>query len=325
MQAVSPQRSDTTAAKPAGGNMTPENDRAVGAYLGLAVGDALGATVEFMTPNEIRTSFGVHRSVCGGGWLRLRPGQVTDDTTMSLALGEAILTRGRLSARVAAEAFDAWMRTRPVDIGNTVRRGILHYRSKGACSVPVSAHEAGNGACVRALPVALATYGKPVQEVQAAALAQAHVTHNNPLSDAGTLAVVAMLQEALGGAGREALLVGPVDALVRAKPELAYWGRRRDNPSGYIVETLQAVFQALFQTESFEACLVDVVNRGGDADTTGAIAGMLAGALYGSAQIPAAWRAALDETVARACVRQAVELTELAAGGEGSGQPPAAA
>jgi ADP-ribosylglycohydrolase len=68
--------------------------RAEAAYLGLALGDALGATVEFMTPREIVHHFGVHREIVGGGWLKLKPGQVTDDTTMSLALGEAILANG---------------------------------------------------------------------------------------------------------------------------------------------------------------------------------------------------------------------------------------
>ena len=84
-------------------------ERAVGAYLGLAVGDALGATVEFMTPREIRAEYGVHANIVGGGWLRLKPGQVTDDTTMALALGRAILSAGRVEAEAAALAFDAWM------------------------------------------------------------------------------------------------------------------------------------------------------------------------------------------------------------------------
>jgi ADP-ribosyl-[dinitrogen reductase] hydrolase len=65
--------------------------RAEAAYLGLALGDALGATVEFMTPREIAHHYGVHREIVGGGWLKLKAGQVTDDTGMSLALGEAIL------------------------------------------------------------------------------------------------------------------------------------------------------------------------------------------------------------------------------------------
>ena len=72
------------------GSVSALFDRALGAYLGLALGDALGATVEFMTPREIAHRFaaqgGVHRHIIGGGWLKLAPGQVTDDTTMSLAL-----------------------------------------------------------------------------------------------------------------------------------------------------------------------------------------------------------------------------------------------
>ena len=66
-------------------------DRARGAYLGFAIGDALGATVEFLTPREIQAQYGVHEHIVGGGWLRLKPGQITDDTQMSLALGDAIL------------------------------------------------------------------------------------------------------------------------------------------------------------------------------------------------------------------------------------------
>ena len=73
-------------------------DQALGAYLGLAVGDALGATVEFLTPREIAAQYGVLKDIVGGGWLKLKPGQVTDDTTMSLALGDALL-EGRQLAR----------------------------------------------------------------------------------------------------------------------------------------------------------------------------------------------------------------------------------
>jgi ADP-ribosyl-[dinitrogen reductase] hydrolase len=75
-------------------------DHALGAYLGLAIGDALGATVEFMRPREIAAQYGVHREMQGGGWLKLARGQVTDDTTMSLALGDALL-RGRCGSQPA--------------------------------------------------------------------------------------------------------------------------------------------------------------------------------------------------------------------------------
>lgn len=283
--------------------------RAVAAYLGLAIGDALGATVEFMTPREISAQFKVHDRIIGGGWLNLKPGQVTDDTTMALALGDSILAAGRVDAHAAAAAFDAWMRAKPVDIGSTVRRGLLAYRKTGDPRMPHCDHDAGNGAAMRVLPVALATFGESEKTVRMACRAQAHVTHNNRLSDAATETLALMVQDALRGADKLDLLHQRAHLLAQQHPEFAFRGvRQRQNPSGYIVETMQAVFQALFDTDSFEACLIDVVNRGGDADTTGAIAGMLAGAVYGPSNIPRRWLHALDPTTHHACQQQAVAL-----------------
>lgn len=285
--------------------------RAIAAYLGLAVGDALGATVEFMTPREIAHQYGMHREILGGGWLRLKPGMVTDDTTMSLALGDALLQAGRVDARVIANHFDAWMRNKPVDIGNTVRRGLLAYRRSGVTEVPESPHDAGNGACMRTLPAALFTLGRSAQEVAEAVTAQAHITHNNPLSDAATLCVVQMVQLSLQGATLPQLRKGPMAMLFKVYPEFTFRDRRaEENPSGYIVHTLRAVFSSLFETDSFESCLVDVVNRGGDADTTGAIAGMLAGAMYGLEALPERWLKRLDTTTAMRCREQAIDLLE---------------
>jgi ADP-ribosyl-[dinitrogen reductase] hydrolase len=285
-------------------------DRAVAAYLGLAIGDALGATVEFMTPAEIRQQYGTHREIRGGGWLRLRPGQVTDDTTMSLALGRAILDcGGRVEALACARAFDAWMRAKPVDIGNTVRRNLVSFRHSGDPVAPPSAHDAGNGAAMRVLPVAIATLGAPAETVVAATRAQAHVTHNNEVSDAACDALVAMLHDAVKlGADRTVDWAAHAAALVEKQPAFAFAGRRRENPSGYVVETMQAVLQAVLGTDSFEDCLVDVVNRGGDADTTGAICGMLAGARHGLDAIPRRWLKALDPAVRAACEQQALAL-----------------
>lgn len=120
-------------------DLAPLYDRALGAYLGLAIGDALGATVEFMTPREIRHRYGVHRDIVGGGWLKLPPGRVTDDTTMALALGDGLLAgerqHGGFSMPCVAETFVAWWRAKPVDCGNTCRRGILRYLQIGRAHV----------------------------------------------------------------------------------------------------------------------------------------------------------------------------------------------
>ena len=287
-------------------------DRAIAAYLGLAIGDALGSTVEFMTPREIIAQYGSHDTLCGGGWLHLKPGQVTDDTTMSLALGNSILAKNKVDALAAAQAFDAWMRAKPVDIGNTVRRNLLQFRKTGNPEAPYSDHDAGNGAAMRALPVALATFGQSEEVVRAASRAQAHVTHNSALSDAACECLVLMVQDALRGADKNHLLHTYAHPLVARHPEFKFRAvRQSSNPSGYVVDTIQAVFQSFFDTDDFRDCLIDVVNRGGDADTTGAIAGMLAGALYSLEDIPEKWLKSLDANVSRACAMQAQALLRV--------------
>jgi ADP-ribosyl-[dinitrogen reductase] hydrolase len=287
-------------------------ERVTGAYLGLAVGDALGATVEFMTPKEIQLAYGQHENIRGGGWLRLKRGQVTDDTTMALALGDAILQQGSVDAVAIAKSFNEWLRQKPVDIGNTVRRGIVHFRSSGIPVVPYNDQDAGNGACMRCLPIALFSYGQSLSSMQAASKRQAHVTHNNEWSDAACETVIEMMQTAFNNHDKAQMLKGPVARLVKRFPQFVFRVHRRENPGAFIVETLQAVLQAFFDTNDFAACLIDVVNRGGDADTTGAIAGMLAGSYYGVSAIPKKWLQSLDQDIYLRCETQAIALIELA-------------
>jgi ADP-ribosyl-[dinitrogen reductase] hydrolase len=282
--------------------------RAIGAYLGLAVGDALGGTVEFMTPREIQAEYREHRDMIGGGWLRLRKGQITDDTEMSLALGASIIeAEGQIVATQIAEAFSQWMRRKPIDIGHTVRRGLAHYRQTGETCVNENDYDAGNGACMRCLPIALATLGANADAVHQANCIQAHITHHNELSDIGTLYVIRMTQTALLGGGKEELKQ-LANELVEAEKRFAYTKKRTENPSAFIVDTLRAVLQALFATDSFESALIDVVNRGGDADTTGAILGMITGAYYGLEAIPARWLRHLDAKISSQCIEQAQQL-----------------
>ncbi len=285
--------------------------KAVGAYLGVAVGDALGATTEFLTPHEIQHKHGIHNKICGGGWLHLKPGQVTDDTEMSLALGRSILENGGVVATAVAEAFSDWMRTKPVDIGSTVRRGIVHFRSTGEPCVPENEYDAGNGACMRSVPIALAYWNVPPEELIAASRTQSHITHNNTQADAGTEAVLQMTVAALKGAPKTQLQ-DIAEALAAEHKPYRFDRRTEDNPSAWIVHTLKVVFQAFCANNSFQGMLVDVVNRGGDADTTGAIVGMLAGAYYGVDAIPKTWLKALDPDIRRDCEFQALDLLALA-------------
>jgi len=281
-----------------------------GAMLGLALGDALGATVEFMTPREIHSQHGCHTQIRGGGWLRLPPGQVTDDTTMAFAVADALLDTPSPAADDFARHFDRWMRNKPVDIGNTVRRGITRYRRTGEACVPPS-DDAGNGATMRCAPVAIALLGATADAVRDAAITQARVTHHNPLTDAATLCVVRMIQAGILGYGIRGV-IALAHELAKAHPSFHFRGKAQTNPSGYIVDTMRAVLQAIDITDSFEAALVDIVNRGGDADTTGAIAGAVLGAMYGELNLPPHWVSALRPDVAAKCRRYAETLTNIA-------------
>lgn len=284
------------------------HDRALGAYLGLAVGDALGATVEFLMPPEIQAQYGVHREIVGGGWLRLKPGAVTDDTEMSLALGCALLASGGWDLKAVADEFAAWLKSRPVDVGNTCARGIRRYMLDGSLEKPPSEGDGGNGAAMRNLPVVLASL-HDVDAMRTRSLEQAHLTHNHPLSDAATVALAEMTRALLGSGMAACREIA--DTLVAAHPEFRfqpYTGRA----SGYVVDTLQTVLHCFFTTNSFESLLVETVNHGEDADTTGAIAGMLGGARYGVEAIPRRWLNKLDGNV-QGLIRAQVEgLLKLA-------------
>jgi ADP-ribosyl-[dinitrogen reductase] hydrolase len=161
------------------------------------------------------------------------------------------------------------------------------------------------------LPIALVCYGQPEKTTIFANNAQAHVTHHNVLSDAACQTLIFMVQDLLAGHDVVDIERRRAAKLVSEHPVFAYDKRRRENPSGFVVDTIHAVFQSFFATDSFEDCLIDVVNRGGDADTTGAIAGMLAGARYGLESIPKRWLKALDEKISGQCSAQANALITL--------------
>lgn len=282
--------------------------RARAAYLGLAIGDALGATTEFMTPAEIRTRYKVHRKIVGGGWLYLKPGQVTDDTEMSLALGRAVLLAGQWDLQGVAEQFLGWMRSKPIDIGATCRRGIRDYMLKGQLETPYNQWDAGNGAAMRMAPVAIFTLGDD-ERLRQCAIEQAHLTHNQELSDAACVTIGRMVQQGILGTDRHKLHETTRE-LIAAYPRFRF-NDYRGHASAYVVETLQTVFHYLFSTASFEECLIGVVNQGGDADTTGAIAGMVAGAFYGLDAIPLRWLKRLNKEVRAEVEDQVTRLVKL--------------
>ncbi len=280
-------------------------ERARGAFLGLAIGDALGAPAEFMTAGEIKTKYGLLKEIVGGGWLRLKPGQVTDDTEMALCIARAVASRRQWELLPIAENFSRWLRSKPIDVGDTCRRGIRDFMLTGRLDALPNAWDAGNGAVMRVLPVALFTLGDDPFMADCA-VAQAHLTHNHPLSDSACVWLCRLVQRALLGSSKYALR-REVDTLLAEQPKFKF-DPYPGLATGYVVDTMQTVFHHFFRTRDFESCLVGTVNQGGDADTTGAIVGALAGAYYGEEGIPRRWLKKMDRHLMNEISRLAEEL-----------------
>lgn len=279
---------------PEGGEPTKIRRRALAGYLGLAVGDALGATTEFLRPQEIVARYGLHQEITGGGWLNLKPGRVTDDTEMNLALGKALVERQGFDVTAVGQAFSDWMSSKPVDIGSTIRQGLKAFRRDGTTVQEENEYHGGNGAAMRLYPLVLATLTRP-ESFEPWAIAQAHLTHNHKESDAGILMI--------GALSRAAILLGQAAPLGQM---ILDWTERypqfspklfKGSYDGYIVNSIRCVLYYFNNTGSFEDCLVKIANAGGDTDTNAVLAGMIAGPFYGLEGLPSRWLKKLERTV----------------------------
>lgn len=271
-------------------------DVARGALYGVAVADALGATLEFMSAAEIARRYGTLREIVGGGWLALRPGQVTDDTEMTLAVAEGIAEQPDAPVEAVGRRFIEWLDTQPRDVGRTCAVALNYARRRGWADAARFAHDdlggrsAGNGSLMRSAYPGL-WYADRAQALRVA-VELSRMTHYDPLaSEACKLYTAAIWDMARGGVpARQALKA----AFGGTRYQAALAGQARLDPTGFVVDTLNCALDAVACTSSLEDAIVRAVNLGGDADTVGAVAGGLAGAMYGYDSIPTRWREALD-------------------------------
>lgn len=271
-------------------------DVARGALYGVAVADALGATLEFMSAAEIARRYGTLRDIVGGGWLALRPGQVTDDTEMTLAVAEGIAEQPDAPVEAVGRRFIEWLDTQPRDVGRTCAVALNYARRRGWADAARFAHDdlggrsAGNGSLMRSAYPGL-WYADRAQALRVA-VELSRMTHYDPLaSEACKLYTAAIWDMARGGVpARQALKA----AFGGTRYQAALAGQARLAPTGFVVDTLNCALDAVACTSSLEDAIVRAVNLGGDADTVGAVAGGLAGAMYGYDSIPTRWREALD-------------------------------
>ncbi|MBK6485410.1 MAG: ADP-ribosylglycohydrolase family protein [Gemmatimonadetes bacterium] len=279
-----------------------------GALLGLATGDALGTTLEFTPPERVRPI----NEMVGGGPFDLEPGQWTDDTSMAMCLAESLVEHKGFDAKDQMQRYVLWWKegywsSRPgvcFDIGNTTSAALSRFRQTGnAFAGKTSDNAAGNGSLMRLAPVPLFFARDPEQAIRMAG-ESSRTTHGAPAAVDACRYFAALLLGALAGVSKEELLAecySPVPELWSREPlhervaEVAGGSFRRKSPPeikgghGFVIDTLEAALWAFATTNNFESGALAAVNLGGDADTTGAVYGQIAGAYYGVSGIPVRW------------------------------------
>lgn len=279
-------------------------ERYRGALLGLAVGDAVGTTVEFSP----RGTFTPVTDLVGGGPFRLAPGQWTDDTSMALCLAASLVEKGDFDARDQMDRYCAWMQHGYMsstgtcfDIGTTTSAALRNYlRTKEPFSGSPDPRAAGNGSLMRLAPAPMFYY----PDIAAA------IYHSGESSRTTHAAVdcvdscryfAFLLCQAFAGQDKETLLAAPDDgtfdppltAKVAAIAKGNYRTKTRDRivGNGYVINSLEAALWSFATTPTYKDAILTAVNLGDDADTTAAICGQIAGAYYGVNAIPATWLA----------------------------------
>ena len=286
-------------------------DRVRGAFLGLAVGDAIGTTVEFERPG----TFAPLTDLVGGGPFRLPAGAWTDDTSMAACLAQSLIEVGGFDPADQLRRYVRWFRDghwsstgRCFDIGGTTRAALARFEASGDATTSGATDErsAANGSLMRLAPVAVAFAHDPALGVRLAG-ASSRTTHALPVCVDACRYFGGLLVGAVRGVAKPALLAprfAPAAGLWDATPlhpDVArgaagsYWTKEPPaiRGTGFVVDALEAALWAFASTDDYRACVLAAANLGDDADTTAAIAGQLAGAHYGAAGIPADWRAKL--------------------------------
>jgi ADP-ribosylglycohydrolase/protein-tyrosine phosphatase len=287
-------------------------DRFRGALLGLAVGDAIGTTLEFRPPG----SFTEIDDMVGRGPFNLVAGEWTDDTSMALCLAESLIEKREFDPIDQLERYTQWAKHghlssngRVFDIGNTVRAALTKFAKthRPYCGSS-DTFSAGNGSLMRLAPVPLFFLRSPLEAIERSG-DSSRTTHGAQTAiDACRYSGGLIVGAALGVTKEELLSdrFSPVkdywseNRLAIEIDEIAVGSFRRLKPpeikgDGYVVKSLEAALWAFHSSDSFrEGCLL-AVNLGNDADTTGAIFGQLAGAFYGEDEIPEEWRRKLTQ------------------------------
>ena len=283
--------------------------RGLGAWLGQLCGDALGSQVEFETAQVLARAYpqGLRTMGMGAAWHTI-PGQVTDDSEMALELAYSLIeTDGHYDVEAAARHYVRWFQSGPFDAGTTVSQalgGLGEVAAADGAARQASWERQANGALRRQSPLGISGARAGVDVALQAAYRDTVLTHPHPVCVAASQIYVGAIacavsrgpdpQAVYGEALRLAECVAAPDAVRDALREANAFAPPLSPHQGHVILAFHNAFYQLLHCDGVEDAIVASVMLGGDTDTNAAIAGSLAGAVFGEACIPAAWRAAID-------------------------------
>ena len=269
--------------------------------LGLAIGDALGTTLEF----SARDSRPALTDMIGGGPFGLTPGEWTDDTSMALCLAETLVASGQadgdFDAALLMQRFTDWWQHGAnsvtgacFDIGITTRDALQRFARTGDPFAGSTAPDtAGNGSIMRLAPVAMRWHRDPAAAARASE-AQSRTTHAAAeCLDACHLMTHLLIALADGQDLLPALAAAPAPHGTRIGDlrdgQFTRKSRDQIRSTGYVLHTLEAALWSVHGAADARQALLRAANLGEDADTVAAVAGQFAGAIWGESGLPRDW------------------------------------
>jgi ADP-ribosyl-[dinitrogen reductase] hydrolase len=280
--------------------MTDKLNKFKGSIFGLAVGDAIGTAVEFKCPG----TFPPVTDMTGGGVFDLKAGEWTDDTSMALCLADSLVIHG-WNPDDQIERYVQWWRKGYMssngtcfDIGNATRSSLQRYEKNKDVNTCGTTHkyDNGNGSLMRLAPVPLYYY-KNMATVVDKSGESSKLTHAHDISVESCMFYGGLISLCVNDISKDNILnkdvMAPYIHNENVKSVMNGSYKTKQPPeikgSGYVIDSMEAALWAFYHTSTFEEGVLKVVNLGDDADTTGAIYGMLAGAYYGYDAIPSKW------------------------------------
>ena len=285
-----------------------------GCLLGLAVGDAVGASVEF----QARGTFEPVTDLAGGGPFGLPAGAWTDDTSMALCLATSLLEQNGFDAQDQMERYWRWYQSgymssigKCFDIGNTTRYALEEFHITGnPFSGRMDPLSAGNGSIMRLAPVVMLYY-PDLESVLHYAAKSSRTTHGAIECLEACQLLGGIIYRAFEGKSKSEVLVEkdliPFTSDGLKEISLGDYFEKAENQiqgTGYVVRSLEAALWCFWTTDSYREAILKAANLGDDTDTTAAVCGQVAGAYYGVAGIPKQW---LDKLVMRAEIEELAE------------------